>query len=129
MSTRSYIGLLNKDGSVRSIYHHWDGYPECVGKILFDNYEDENKINKLLDLGDMSIIGTEPIGYWSNFGHDDTKCMTYRERGEINVDAKTYKSVQDFLNHCEEDFTYIFMDGEWWYRNWDDDLKPLRTAF
>ena len=31
MGTRARIGLELKDGSVLSVYHHWDGYPEWLG--------------------------------------------------------------------------------------------------
>lgn len=37
MSTRSRIGMINPYGSVSSIYCHFDGYPEGVGKTLHDN--------------------------------------------------------------------------------------------
>ena len=44
MSTRSRIGMINPDGSVSSIYCHFDGYPEGVGKTLHDNWNDINDI-------------------------------------------------------------------------------------
>jgi len=34
MSTRSNIGIVNGDGSVKAIYCHFDGYPAYVGRIL-----------------------------------------------------------------------------------------------
>jgi hypothetical protein len=36
MATRSRIGIELKNGSVLSVYHHWDGYPEWLGRILED---------------------------------------------------------------------------------------------
>jgi len=126
MSTRSHIAIKNADGTVRSIYHHWDGYLEGVGAVLLEHYTTEDRINKLLDLGDMSMIGSEPVGYWSDSisRPDPNACMTYRERGESNVDARIFSSLDDYLDHAVEDYTYIFIDGEWYYREWDDrDLK------
>ena len=38
MATRARIGLELKDGSVLSVYHHWDGYPEWLGRILKTHY-------------------------------------------------------------------------------------------
>lgn len=126
MSTRCYIGMLNDDGTVRAIYHHWDGYPEGVGKVLLNHYQNKDKINKLLDLGDMSIIGEEPIGYWSDNYTDGSKCKTYRERGERGVDAKTYSSINDYLESCLEDYTYLFRNGKWVYREFENNtLKDL----
>jgi len=38
MSTRARIGILLKDLSVESVYHHWDGYPEWLGVTLQEHY-------------------------------------------------------------------------------------------
>lgn len=38
MSTRSLIGIDNKDGTVTYVYCHWDGYPSGVGKTLQKYY-------------------------------------------------------------------------------------------
>ena len=37
MATRSRIGIQLKDNSVLSVYHHWDGYPEWLGRLLLSN--------------------------------------------------------------------------------------------
>ena len=34
MATRSRIGIELNDGSILSAYHHWDGYPQWLGRIL-----------------------------------------------------------------------------------------------
>ena len=34
MATRSRIGIELTDGSILSAYHHWDGYPQWLGRIL-----------------------------------------------------------------------------------------------
>ena len=34
MATRSRIGIVLKDDSIRSVYHHWDGYPEWLVLLL-----------------------------------------------------------------------------------------------
>lgn len=121
MSTRSYIGIVNKDGTVRAIYHHFDGYLSYLGRMLTTHYQTEERVNKLLDLGDISSIGTEPVGTWDEERtRDRSKCYTYRERGETGVDARTYKSIDEFLDYCREDYTYLFNDGEWLYREWGD---------
>lgn len=39
MATRSNIIVSGLDG-VEILYHHWDGYPEVVGKELYDFYLD-----------------------------------------------------------------------------------------
>ena len=38
MSTRSRIGIELEDGSIKSVYHHFDGYPEGLGVKLLTHY-------------------------------------------------------------------------------------------
>ena len=40
MATRSRIAIEKENGTVESIYCHWDGYPENNGRILVENYTD-----------------------------------------------------------------------------------------
>lgn len=47
--------MKQEDGSYKSIYCHWDGYPEYNGLILFENYKDKNKVEKLINLGGYII--------------------------------------------------------------------------
>lgn len=112
MSTRSLIGIMNKDGSITNVYCHFDGYLEGVGITLLNFYDTEEKIYELLEKGDMSSLG-ETI----------TTCDFYKDRGEDGVDAKTipadvpnikdvyYKSGQN----CWADDVYLFEDGKWYY--------------
>lgn len=56
MATRSNIAIKNKDGTYDYVYCHFDGYLDNNGVILYDHYQDENKIRRLIDLGDMSAF-------------------------------------------------------------------------
>ena len=58
MATRSRIGIQLKDNSVLSVYHHWDGYPEWLGRILTTHYNSRDKVAELIDGGDMSTCWT-----------------------------------------------------------------------
>ena len=63
MATRSRIGIQLKDDSVLSVYHHWDGYPEWLGKQLVEHFNTREKATELIDGGDMSVCWTkEQIG-------------------------------------------------------------------
>jgi len=101
MSTRSRIGIQNENGSVTSIYCHYDGYPEGVGKELVENYNSPDKINNLLSKGDMSSI------------HSNEH---YKDRGETNVDARNSANEQEYLtdtDNCWGEYAYLFRNGEW----------------
>lgn len=55
MSTRAYIGRMNHDGSVDSIYCHNSG--DRAYDVLVNHYNTPERVNKLIALGDLSNIG------------------------------------------------------------------------
>jgi len=59
MATRSGIGALNPDGTVESVYCHWDGGPEGAGRVLATHYTAPAKVRALLAHGNISSIGPE----------------------------------------------------------------------
>lgn len=124
MSTRSLIGKVEKNGKIRAIYCHHDGYLEGVGQTLVDFYSDESKIDDLLNLGDLSSLGetaeTFP-DYWTGDAASSPEfCISYRDRGESNVDAKEYDSERDFYKAADSlwaEYIYLFKNGEWYTFN------------
>ena len=42
------------NGEILSVYHHWDGYPEWLGRILKQHYNKRSSIADLIIGGDMS---------------------------------------------------------------------------
>jgi len=130
MGTRSRIGV-KVNGVYLSVYCHWDGYAEHNGAILMAHYNDQAKIEELIELGDMSILGKD-IGEKHPFSALDADmsreefdelydgmCVFYgRDRGETDVGFKTAATVKDFLDQCEScgaEYYYIFNNGEWLY--------------
>lgn len=72
MATRSRIAIENQDGTVQSIYCHFDGYLKGVGKTLFNSYN-RTKLKSLIELGDISGLGKTPkssIAYARDRGED-----------------------------------------------------------
>jgi hypothetical protein len=130
MCTRSYIGIQNDDRTISVIYCHFDGYPSGVGQTLLNFYSEKNKIRELLKLGDISSLGKE-IGEKHDFDNykDNDDCVNayHRDRGEEweNVKPGIFESVDEFLEKCHEDYTYLFKNGQWFYRNYDNSLKML----
>ena len=85
MATRSRIGIELSNGDVLSVYHHWDGYPEWLGKTLCEHYNTTEKVSELIDGGDMSVCWTDE--YFRNSGGKIEKKAEYgpqyySERGE-----------------------------------------------
>lgn len=58
MSTNSVIAI-KENNKFKCIYCHWDGHIHYNGSILNKSYQDVDKINRLIDLGDISSLGEE----------------------------------------------------------------------
>jgi hypothetical protein len=96
MATRSNIAIENQDGTVSSIYCHFDGYVEGVGEMLFEHYQSKEKLQELINLGDISQLNETPettIGY-------------HRDRGEDYNEPSKYKSVEEFFESFEQEYAY-----------------------
>lgn len=111
MATRSRIGLELSDGSILSAYHHWDGYPEWLGRILETHYNTRESASALIDGGDMSSCWTD-----TPFGNDGTPSAYgpnyYSMRGE-NCPPRLDANLVEYLSDGEE-YAYIFNRlGEW----------------
>lgn len=112
MATRARIGIQNDDGTIRSVYHHWDGYPEWLGKALRQHFNTVDKVNTLIDGGDMSSCYTN-LGF-NNESRDTTGPLYYSERGETTP-ARVTDSFDDYIryNNALEEFYYLFVNNEW----------------
>jgi hypothetical protein len=109
MATRSRIGIELKDGSILSAYHHWDGYPQWLGKKLVKNFETRGKVSALIDGGDMSSCWTN-AGF-SNETLPETGPLYYSARGE-DCPPRLDKDMEEFFSAGEE-YSYIFTNGQW----------------
>ena len=126
MATRSRIGIELKNGSVLSVYHHWDGYPEWLGRILNTHYNTRQKVAELIDGGDMSSCWTEDR--WNS----ETKAQEYgpqyySQRGDNCPPRLDADLAEYLLPDNSEEFAYIFRNGEWVCYNmnqYDDSKLP-----
>lgn len=127
MSTRSTIALEYADGTVDQIYCHWNGYLEYNGDILLNHYSDPFKLQKLMDLGDISVL-MEEIGEKHDFD-DPTPGWTLaygRDRGEDTY-RRRLTSFEEYLQSRQvEDFNYILrqVDGNpvWFYSEGESEI-------
>ena len=114
MSTNARIGIKLEDGSILSAYHHWDGYPEWLGRILKQEYNTKEKVAELLDGGNMSSCWSDNVYDYDKqeFVKRDPQPEYYggdneAPRLDVNFDEFAKNS-----NSCEE-FLYLFVDNEW----------------
>ena len=111
MATRSRIGIELKDGSILSAYHHWDGYPQWLGRILNTHYNSREQVEDLIDGGDMSSCWNDTV--WGKDRTDGQKYGPeyYSARGE-NCPPRYDETKEKFLSDGEE-FSYIFTSAGW----------------
>jgi hypothetical protein len=96
MATRSNIAIEKQDGTVSSIYCHFDGYVGGVGKRLFEHYQSKEKLQELIDLGDISFLREtieETIAY-------------HRDREEDYRKPSKYENVEEFFESFEQQYAY-----------------------
>lgn len=127
MGTRSFIGRRYDDGSIRAVYCHWDGYPSNNGKILTESWNDPQDLECLLDLGDLSSLGST-LGTKHDFNERPQNACTFysRDRGEGGTEAKTYGSEEAFHKGASDswaEYAYLLDGGKW--RCWSIGGDPV----
>lgn len=118
MGTRASITV--KDGSVfKTIYCHWDGYPEGVGKTLHTYYHSTKKALALIALGSISSLHPSiecPEGHTFDSRIDGYTVAYKRDRGETDVDYITYTNYLSALRRYGDGYNYLW-DGKKWLVN------------
>ena len=109
MATRSRIGLLLQTGHVLSVYHHWDGYPEWLGVTLKAKFNTREKIEELIDGGDMSSCDSNDD--WDRKELGETAPLYYNDRGD-KTEPRLETTIEDYLANGEE-YAYLFENNEW----------------
>ena len=122
MSVRSLIAKKQKNGNYKTIYCHHDGEPTGVGKILLTEYNTEEKLDELLMLGDLSMLGKklapDPTKPHKNWEWQENVTLAYgRDIGETGKWAREY-TYKELLKIPNIDYIYIFgEDGTWQFTN------------
>jgi hypothetical protein len=132
MATRGRIGIELSDGSVLSAYHHWDSYPEWLGRILKTHYNSKELAAELIDGGDMSTCWTNERWTGDRWGSYPNKVeeygpQYYSERGENCPPRLDADLCEYLLPDNSEEFAYVFRSGEWVCYNmhrFDDSKLP-----
>jgi hypothetical protein len=106
MSTRSRIAIENQNGSVKSIYCHFDGYLSGVGRTLKEYYTTQAKVEALIELGNISALEMTP----------ESTVAYARDRGE-DLNFKEFKTVPELFEHgfnSGEEYVYCFTKNNIW---------------
>ena len=116
MGTRSTIAVVRADGSVKSVYCHWDGYLRHNGQVLLDHYNSQELAEKVTSLGDISFLDEryEPIGEHNFKGCEEGTTIVYgRDRGD-DAPGNTFSNIDlYYANNPNQGFDYLYKDGQW----------------
>ena len=114
--------VLAKQGdNYRAIYNNFDGYPSYLLKMLQEHYQDEDKVQRLIDLGDVSSIRKEvdiPAGVTHSYGnaHPDITIAYGRDRGEDRTEYRTYSTLDEALSQEGNNTQYVYL---WENNKWN----------
>ena len=128
-------------GKVREVYNHMSTHLMYSGRVLYENYNTEEKVLNLLQNGDIYCLGlsTDPVPddkandevYTNGTNH----CVFFnRDKKDDRAirNCRTHDSLESALKKLDanpKQFTYIFENGKWSYRFWKqraEELNPIR---
>ena len=124
------VGVLNDDGSIKSVNVTFRGEPEFTGRVLRDNFTDDVSIAKLYEKTSINIIRTKDR--WdTGISEDNSEEILYWEdapeehpRKEINNQpVETFDNFDQFyLSYEPFYFGYIYSTDTGWkcYRIYPD---------
>lgn len=110
MSTKCRIAIKDINGYFRSIYCHYDGYPEYTGKQLVDHYNTNELVNDLIELGGISFLEDTIEETWPH---------SYYGKGEyLNIKiSKTLNDLLEYFISSGEDYLYLWDNNQWKFLN------------
>ncbi|MEG1752215.1 MAG: hypothetical protein RR247_04110 [Clostridia bacterium] len=126
MSARSNISMELPNGNYKTIYCHFDGYPEHNGELLLNYYNTKDKVEKLLSMGNLSSLAEkiEPQdGTTQNYVYEQRQhnvCVFYnRDCGVKDQEAKEL-TLDNFKDAEWIEYFYIFtLNNEWKYYDYN----------
>ena len=89
-----------------------------MGRILNTHYNTKEKVEQLIDGGDMSSCWTKDtwtrsMSTFESMQNEDYGPQYYKDRGE-DCPPRLDESVLDYLNpDNSEEYAYLFRKGEW----------------
>ena len=117
MSTRSRIAIEKQDGTVTSIYCHFDGYISGNGEILQNHFQDREKVEQLMALGDISSLESDI----------DETIAYHRDRGE-DLNQHQHKDVEGFFVDNIHPYGYLFTKDNKWLASTGGPVAELQLA-
>ena len=120
--TRGQFGIIDKKGNIKSVYTHYDSYPEWMLPTIKKHYKNAKAIMQVVDKG-------------GNSGLDAFDKMNFYNDGEHTTgkksDIKSY--ISDVANSGWAEYVYLYdeSDKKWYMADTSRDraLKPAFESF
>lgn len=125
--TRGQFGKIYKNGEIRSVYTHYDSYPENMLPLIKKGYKKGDNVDTILSKGDNSGLEANPDKM--NFYGDPNSMNPMK--GHI---SKISNYLRDAANKGGAEFVYLWDEGkkEWFmadiYGRGYDDIYPAFEA-
>jgi len=106
MSTSARIAKREDDGTVRSVYCHFDGYPSYVGKLLRHHYTDSEIVDIMMNFGNFRALAE----------HVSDISFYITESSPMDERAMRHASTGDFLEYGSKsasEYLYLFDQNRW----------------
>lgn len=111
MATRGRVGLELSNGNILSIYSHWDNYPEWAGRILRTHYNTREKVEELVDGGDVSCLWTDER--WDRTTKTAEYGPNYYSYRGDDCPPRLDADLAEYLQNGEE-YAYVYTQSEGW---------------
>jgi hypothetical protein len=134
MSISSYILMEEEGGKYFGIFCRENGEPKTMGAMLLDHYSEREKLEKLMDFGDLVQLGKEiepnPSIEHSFENPQEDVCVFYgRDKKCAFWGEATYYNLKDINIEVDPlvECTYIFTkNNEWKYFEYGELSKGLK---
>ena len=142
MGSMALIAAKCSDGKYRRIICGNDDYLGYTGKVLDEVYKEQEKVDALMKLGDLRLLGASlehTVNDWGIFGTCPpvksgmaTRCVVYSD-GFLVDGIKSDPRYDEFdseddlidaffhLDKARMDYNYYFKDGQWYFFDWIDE--------
>ena len=129
MSTRSLIGIQRPDGTITGVYCHSDGYPGGVGKVLREHYSDPSKVEQLIALGSLSVLGPRVVpepdeAHSFDQPVKDVTVAYHRDRLESKDRNYAFRNLEQ-VSLDGLSYGYVLIPEGWLYRVPGGSWRPL----
>ncbi|EOY5688485.1 TPA: hypothetical protein ACVTEY_000144 [Salmonella enterica subsp. enterica] len=128
MATSCSITANLSDGTLKTIYCHFDGYPAWAGSILKTHYTTQELVDSLISGGHISSLGSstdKPEGHAHDTPVSGYTVYYIRDRGDDEkLNAPTELSNMSQVHKNWQDYNY-YWNGENWLLIGRDNKRNL----